>query len=92
MKPNFEKTVGSVSKGTKGSLEELVPNFQKDTVSDVAFLCRWYGFFQESVSERADENARYRHVYIMYFMEDGTVGGLFFFLMFIELYFFVLHI
>ena len=29
---------------------------------------------QESVSESAEENSRYRHVYIMYFMEDGTLG------------------
>lgn len=37
-------------------------------------VLRWYGFFQETVTERPEENSRYRHVYIMYFMEDGTVG------------------
>eukprot|EP00913_Durusdinium_trenchii_P035652 g33362.t1 len=37
-------------------------------------VLRWYGFFQETVTESAMENSRYRHVYIMYFMEDGTVG------------------
>ncbi len=26
------------------------------------------------MSESAEENSRYRHVYIMYFMEDGTLG------------------
>ena len=37
-------------------------------------VLRWYGFFQETVTESAMENSRYRHVYIMYFLEDGTVG------------------
>jgi len=37
-------------------------------------VLRFYGFFQESIPERWDENSRYRHVYIMYFMEDGTIG------------------
>lgn len=31
-------------------------------------------FRQESVPDSAEENSRYRHVYIMYFMEDGTLG------------------
>ena len=26
------------------------------------------------MTESAEENSRYRHVYIMYFMEDGTLG------------------
>lgn len=34
---------------------------------------RFYGFFQESVVERTDENSRYRHVVITYSMEDGTI-------------------
>ncbi|CAJ1399600.1 unnamed protein product [Effrenium voratum] len=60
--------------------EDLVPRNMRQPRLSPAWLkhekqvLRWYGFFQESVSERADENARYRHVYIMYFMEDGTVG------------------
>jgi EF-hand domain-containing protein 1 len=36
-------------------------------------VLRFYGFFQESVVERADENSRYRQIAIMYFMEDGTI-------------------
>jgi hypothetical protein len=36
-------------------------------------VLRFYGFFQEAVSERKDENSRYRHVSIMYSMEDGTL-------------------
>lgn len=36
-------------------------------------VLRFYGFFQEHVSERADENSRYRHCVLMYFIEDGTV-------------------
>jgi len=34
---------------------------------------RFYAFFQESITERPDENARYRQCSIMYFMEDGTL-------------------
>jgi len=36
-------------------------------------VLRFYAFFQESISERPDENARYRQCVIMYFMEDGTI-------------------
>jgi len=36
-------------------------------------VLRFYAFFQESVSERSDENSRYRHCVIMYCMEDGTI-------------------
>lgn len=36
-------------------------------------VLRFYAFYQESVPERAEENSRYRHLVIMYFMEDGTV-------------------
>lgn len=36
-------------------------------------VLRFYAFFQEAVSERAEENSRYRHCVIMYYMEDGTV-------------------
>lgn len=36
-------------------------------------VLRFYAFFQESVVERGDENSRYRHVIIMYSMEDGTL-------------------
>eukprot|EP00931_Biecheleriopsis_adriatica_P033039 TRINITY_DN1920_c0_g1_i1.p1 TRINITY_DN1920_c0_g1~~TRINITY_DN1920_c0_g1_i1.p1 ORF type:complete len:626 (-),score=144.03 TRINITY_DN1920_c0_g1_i1:64-1941(-) len=37
-------------------------------------VLRFYGFFQEAVVERPDENSRYRHVSIMYYMEDGTIS------------------
>jgi len=36
-------------------------------------VLRFYAFFQEAVCERPDENSRYRHVVIMYCMEDGTI-------------------
>jgi len=36
-------------------------------------VLRFYAFFQESISERPDENSRYRQCAIMYFMEDGTM-------------------
>jgi hypothetical protein len=36
-------------------------------------VLRFYAFFQETIPERPDENARYRHCIIMYCMEDGTI-------------------
>lgn len=36
-------------------------------------VLRFYGYYQESVVERADENSRYRHLAFMFFMEDGTL-------------------
>jgi len=36
-------------------------------------VLRFYAFFQESISERPDENSRYRQCVIMYYMEDGTI-------------------
>ncbi|CAK9020015.1 unnamed protein product [Durusdinium trenchii] len=60
--------------------EDIVPKNMRHPRLSPAWLkhekqvLRWYGFFQETVTESAMENSRYRHVYIMYFMEDGTVG------------------
>jgi len=36
-------------------------------------VLRFYAYFQETVAERPDENSRFRHVEIMYHLEDGTV-------------------
>jgi hypothetical protein len=36
-------------------------------------VLRFYAHFQESVAERPDENSRFRHVEIMYHMEDGSM-------------------
>lgn len=36
-------------------------------------VLRFYAFFQEHITERPDENSRYRQCVIMYFMEDGTL-------------------
>eukprot|EP00928_Gymnodinium_smaydae_P052851 TRINITY_DN36997_c0_g1_i1.p1 TRINITY_DN36997_c0_g1~~TRINITY_DN36997_c0_g1_i1.p1 ORF type:complete len:621 (-),score=133.06 TRINITY_DN36997_c0_g1_i1:88-1950(-) len=35
---------------------------------------RFYAYFQETVTERWDENCRYRHVIITLHMEDGTMS------------------
>eukprot|EP00439_Symbiodinium_sp_Y106_P066836 s283_g10.t4 len=37
-------------------------------------VLRFYGFFQETVTERPDENSRVRQVSIMFHMEDGTLA------------------
>jgi hypothetical protein len=36
-------------------------------------VLRFYAYFQETVNERNDENCRYRHCVLAYFMEDGTL-------------------
>eukprot|EP00930_Biecheleria_cincta_P026836 TRINITY_DN1886_c0_g1_i1.p1 TRINITY_DN1886_c0_g1~~TRINITY_DN1886_c0_g1_i1.p1 ORF type:complete len:637 (-),score=99.94 TRINITY_DN1886_c0_g1_i1:238-2109(-) len=59
--------------------DDLVPKNMRYPKIQPAWLkhdkqvLRFYGFFQEAVTERRDENSRYRHVSIMYCMEDGTL-------------------
>lgn len=60
--------------------EEMIPRNMRQPREAPAWLkhdkqvLRFYGFFQETVTERPDENARYRHVSIMFHMEDGTMS------------------
>eukprot|EP00435_Cladocopium_sp_Y103_P013227 s989_g3.t1 len=60
--------------------EDLVPKNQRYPRVTPAWLkhekqvLRFYAFFQETVTERADENSRKRHIIIMYYLEDGTVS------------------
>jgi hypothetical protein len=59
--------------------EDLVPKNMVHPRNAPAWLkhnnqvLRFYGFFQEHVSERSEENCRYRQVAILYHMEDGTI-------------------
>jgi len=61
-------------------LEEVVPKNMLHPRVAPAWLkhdkqvLRFYGFFQEHVTDRADENCRYRQVLFMYYMEDGTLS------------------
>jgi len=61
-------------------VEDLVPKNMTHPRVAPAWLkhdkqvLRFYGFFQESVVERPDENCRYRVVNFMYYMEDGTLS------------------
>lgn len=61
------------------ALEDLVPKNMRHPRVAPAWMkhdkqvLRFYGFFQESVTERPDENCRYRQVTFMFFMEDGTL-------------------
>lgn len=61
------------------SMTDLVPKNQRHPRVTPAWLkhdkqvLRFYGFFQEAVVERHDENSRYRQVIFMYYMEDGTL-------------------
>jgi len=61
-------------------LEDLIPGNMRHPRIAPAWLkhekqvLRFYGFFQESVSDRPDENCRYRNVSFMYYMEDGTMA------------------
>lgn len=59
--------------------EDLIPKNMRIPKISPAWLkhekqvLRFYAFFQEKVTERPDENSRYRNVAIMYYMEDGTI-------------------
>jgi hypothetical protein len=50
------------------------PRLQPAWMKHDKHVCRFYGFFQEHVIERWDENARYRHVVFSVFLEDGTIS------------------
>jgi len=50
------------------------PKIQPAWMKHEKQVLRFYGFFQEAVTERPDENSRYRNVTIMYCMEDGTMS------------------
>jgi len=58
--------------------EEVVPRNMRHPKSSPPWLkhdrqvLRFYGFFQETVTERSDENSRYRQLTMHYYMEDGT--------------------
>lgn len=62
------------------ALEDVIPKNMRYPTQSPAWLkhekqvLRFYGFFQEHVTERPDENCRYRHVSFMYYMEDGTLA------------------
>eukprot|EP00928_Gymnodinium_smaydae_P004954 TRINITY_DN1169_c0_g2_i1.p1 TRINITY_DN1169_c0_g2~~TRINITY_DN1169_c0_g2_i1.p1 ORF type:complete len:619 (+),score=97.28 TRINITY_DN1169_c0_g2_i1:138-1994(+) len=51
-------------------LPRLAPAWLKHTNQ----VLRFYAYFQETVTERLDENCRYRNVVICYYMEDGTMS------------------
>lgn len=65
---------------TAVAVEDLIPDNLRQPRTAPAWLkhekqvLRFYGFFQESVVERPDENSRYRYVNFMYYMEDGTLS------------------
>eukprot|EP00405_Crypthecodinium_cohnii_P012165 CAMPEP_0206433662 /NCGR_PEP_ID=MMETSP0324_2-20121206/8661_1 /ASSEMBLY_ACC=CAM_ASM_000836 /TAXON_ID=2866 /ORGANISM="Crypthecodinium cohnii, Strain Seligo" /LENGTH=623 /DNA_ID=CAMNT_0053899959 /DNA_START=168 /DNA_END=2039 /DNA_ORIENTATION=+ len=65
---------------TPKAVEDLVPGNMRQPRVAPAWLkhdkqvLRFYGYFQEHVTERPDENSRYRQVSIMFYMEDGTLG------------------
>lgn len=60
--------------------EDLLPSNQRHPRVAPAWLkhekqvLRFYAFFQETVTERPDENCRKRNVVIMYYLEDGTMS------------------
>eukprot|EP00405_Crypthecodinium_cohnii_P011435 CAMPEP_0206428590 /NCGR_PEP_ID=MMETSP0324_2-20121206/5760_1 /ASSEMBLY_ACC=CAM_ASM_000836 /TAXON_ID=2866 /ORGANISM="Crypthecodinium cohnii, Strain Seligo" /LENGTH=606 /DNA_ID=CAMNT_0053894157 /DNA_START=68 /DNA_END=1884 /DNA_ORIENTATION=+ len=64
---------------TPTAVEDLIPKNTRHPRIAPAWLkhdkqvLRFYGFFQEHVTERSEENSRYRNVSFMYHMEDGTM-------------------
>jgi len=64
---------------TPAMVEDLIPKNMRHPRVTPAWLkhdkqvLRFYGYFQESIVERAGENSRYRHVSFLFYMEDGTM-------------------
>jgi len=62
------------------ALEDVIPKNVRHPRVAPAWLkhdkqvLRFYGYFQEHVTESAVENSRYRQVSFMFFMEDGTLS------------------
>jgi hypothetical protein len=50
------------------------PRLQPAWLKHDKHVLRFYGFFQEHVVERWDENCRYRNVIFQLFLEDGTLS------------------
>jgi len=66
--PKEEEPIDSMPKNMKWP--RLAPAWLKHDKQ----VLRFYGFFQEHVVERWDENSRYRNIVICYYMEDGSVS------------------
>lgn len=69
-------------KEPRGEAQEVVPKNMKWPRIAPAWLkhdkhcLRYYGYFQEHVIERWDENCRYRNVVFTYHLDDGTLDVL----------------
>lgn len=50
-----------------------LPRIAPDWLKYDRKVLRFYGFFQESVEERVDENSRFRHVSFLFYLEDETL-------------------
>jgi len=80
MKNPAWRTTGIVSQPEIPTEDDLLPKNMRYPKIQPAWMkhdkqvLRFYGFFQEAVTERPDENSRYRNVVIMYCMEDGTMS------------------
>eukprot|EP00931_Biecheleriopsis_adriatica_P103070 TRINITY_DN77958_c0_g1_i1.p1 TRINITY_DN77958_c0_g1~~TRINITY_DN77958_c0_g1_i1.p1 ORF type:complete len:626 (-),score=140.25 TRINITY_DN77958_c0_g1_i1:92-1969(-) len=78
-KPNWRLNATEPREEMPPTEEDIVPKNMRYPRQVPSWLkhdkqvLRFYGFFQEAVTERPDENSRKRHVVIMYFMEDGTI-------------------
>jgi len=74
------RSSGSIREEKPPTIEDIVPKNMRHPRLAPAWLkhekqvLRFYGFFQEHVTESAEENARYRNVRIMFYMEDGTMS------------------
>lgn len=49
-----------------------VPSMGPSWIKHDKQCCRFFGYFQESVVENNTENARFRYVVMIYYLEDGT--------------------
>eukprot|EP00440_Ansanella_granifera_P046355 gb/GFBE01050205.1/.p1 GENE.gb/GFBE01050205.1/~~gb/GFBE01050205.1/.p1 ORF type:complete len:623 (+),score=164.78 gb/GFBE01050205.1/:1-1869(+) len=78
-KPSWRTTATEPREQLPTSEEDIVPKNMRYPRIQPAWLkhekqvLRFYGYFQEAVTERPDENSRKRHIVIMFCMEDGTL-------------------
>lgn len=79
-KPSWRLTATEPRERAPTAEEDIIPRNQRYPRVCPAWLkhekqvLRFYGFYQEAVTERTDENSRKRNIIVMFHLEDGTIS------------------
>lgn len=65
---NLDDSPGSVPKNMR------VPSNAPAWLKHDKQVLRFYGYFQETIGERKEENSRFRHCILMFYLEDGSIS------------------